>query len=331
MEILFPRGPRYNPSVSDKVPPHYHQYAIPGATARYVSDSFGDFLCQRLAEKDFSLQLNNLSVTTKQFGLLARNEKPLISLHFMLIGSPRCRLKGFGKVFLLENRYHLFYIPPGVAHPLSFGKGKYLSLHIDLSPAFLRRSASIYPSLQGLLQSVRQGSQIGVQHYAAPIRRRVRTLVEEILSCRKQGPERSLYFESRIIELLRLYVKDMDALPEDAHQFSRQEQILQAVREYIQNNLEKDLAIPLLSKRFLISERSLRRGFKKLFGITIHRYIQAERMAKARQLLSETEMSIGEVAERSGFPGLSYFDKVFKQFYGRSPLAFREDPRTPQK
>ena len=50
-------------------------------------------------------------------------------------------------------------------------------------------------------------------------------------------------------------------------------------------------------------------------------------MARGLQLrlLRETELTIAEIAARTGFPDQSYFDRRFKQAFGKSPRQFRTD------
>ena len=42
------------------------------------------------------------------------------------------------------------------------------------------------------------------------------------------------------------------------------------------------------------------------------------------QLLIETELSVAEIADKMGFCNSNYFNKIFKQYMGVSPLAYRK-------
>lgn len=65
-------------------------------------------------------------------------------------------------------------------------------------------------------------------------------------------------------------------------------------------------------------------------GRTVQDWIIEDRMAQARQLLSGTELSIGEVARRVGITDPAYFSRVFARQHGMSPRAWRGD-HAPQK
>ena len=48
------------------------------------------------------------------------------------------------------------------------------------------------------------------------------------------------------------------------------------------------------------------------------------RMEKARQMLDGTREKIGTVAEKAGYPNVSYFCQSFREYYGVSPQRYRE-------
>ncbi len=64
--------------------------------------------------------------------------------------------------------------------------------------------------------------------------------------------------------------------------------------------------------------------FRKVTGQSWRRYVLGLRLNHAASLLAETERSVVAVAFESGFDDLSYFNHSFKDAYGCSPLAYRE-------
>lgn len=54
-------------------------------------------------------------------------------------------------------------------------------------------------------------------------------------------------------------------------------------------------------------------------------YIKEKRLALAYDLLKTTELSVGEVSEKSGFYDYNYFSRVFKRRYGASPYKIISD------
>lgn len=62
-------------------------------------------------------------------------------------------------------------------------------------------------------------------------------------------------------------------------------------------------------------------------GMSLHKYLQAYRISKATDLLSQTDLSIEEISIRVGFTDLAHFSKCFKRHTGCSPSAFRAGHR----
>jgi transcriptional regulator GlxA family with amidase domain len=58
-------------------------------------------------------------------------------------------------------------------------------------------------------------------------------------------------------------------------------------------------------------------------GRTVHEEILQTRLKRACELLTETELGLGEVAERAGFRYQEYMGAVFKARLGRTPAQHR--------
>ena len=65
--------------------------------------------------------------------------------------------------------------------------------------------------------------------------------------------------------------------------------------------------------------------FKQVAGMTLVAYLNHVRLANGARLLRETNRSIADIADASGFSDQSYFDKRFKRAFGRTPKEFRAE------
>jgi AraC family transcriptional activator of mar-sox-rob regulon len=93
---------------------------------------------------------------------------------------------------------------------------------------------------------------------------------------------------------------------------------------WIDNNLEENLAIDLISSQFGMSRSLLTKEFRKHTNTSVVEYINTRRLQKAGSLLSATDMSIAEVSLESGFPTLGNFYRKFKELYGVTPSEFKK-------
>lgn len=94
------------------------------------------------------------------------------------------------------------------------------------------------------------------------------------------------------------------------------------VRSYMQEHLSEKLTIARLSREFSLSPTSLKTAFRRMYGVSLHRWLIEERMKKARRLLQDTDLTIQQVAQEVGYDGVSRFNVAFKQRYGVTPGQF---------
>ncbi len=73
-----------------------------------------------------------------------------------------------------------------------------------------------------------------------------------------------------------------------------------------------------------ISTSYLRTLFRQVAGQSLSRAIQDRRISKCRHLLAQTELSVKEIAEASGYRNYNSFFSTFRRIVGLTPLEFRE-------
>lgn len=98
---------------------------------------------------------------------------------------------------------------------------------------------------------------------------------------------------------------------------------IQRALNYISENLDKNLSIQNISKSINISKSVLYRHFHRFFNCTVSQYINKKRIEKSVDLLTKSNLSIEEIAQKVGFASGSYFSKMFKKEKGLSPLKYK--------
>ena len=91
----------------------------------------------------------------------------------------------------------------------------------------------------------------------------------------------------------------------------------------MEEHLEEPMSQTELASKAALSTRQLERLFRKYLSTTPTRYYLNLRLARARQLLRQTSLSILSVALACGFVSASHFSKCYRETYGKTPRAER--------
>lgn len=132
--------------------------------------------------------------------------------------------------------------------------------------------------------------------------------------------------ESLLMYLLTLLYRCYDEkqeLEEELDDFQKMYARIYAVFNYIEKNFRKTITLDELASLISISPQYLCRCFKKVTGRTIFAYIEQMRVQYSCYLLRSTEDSITEIAFKSGFNSVSYYNRMFKKYEGRTPKNYR--------
>lgn len=137
----------------------------------------------------------------------------------------------------------------------------------------------------------------------------------------QEEKEKSILLDIYILELLTLLCRYR--CEKKAH-IQESDKIIFIISDYIRNHFEQDITLEQICKTFAISEGYLSRKFKAVSGIGLNQYITYVRISHAEKLLTETDLSVTEIAEKCGFNGSNYFSSVFKKMKGMTPLMYKK-------
>lgn len=101
---------------------------------------------------------------------------------------------------------------------------------------------------------------------------------------------------------------------------SRIQEIIQFVEDSIRS---RELSLDYISQKFFISVPYISKQFKEKTGVTFSRYVTQKRVALAQELLTQTSLSISQIALDVGYKDVYYFSHVFKRVVGTSPREYR--------
>lgn len=104
--------------------------------------------------------------------------------------------------------------------------------------------------------------------------------------------------------------------------------IISEIQAFLRENYYCDLSLnELAATKYYMNPNYLSRLFKAVTGIGFSKYLLTLRMEKAKELLADTSLSIGEIASMVGYTSTSYFIANFKKYFGETPGTLSETLR----
>ncbi len=102
---------------------------------------------------------------------------------------------------------------------------------------------------------------------------------------------------------------------------------LQAIIDYIEEHLDRQITIQGLAQQAQVSISVFAHAFRKTIGISPYQFILQKRLDKSKQLLldSSSTLPIAIIARKCGFSNASAFTNRFRQKEGISPSQYRSD------
>ncbi len=94
---------------------------------------------------------------------------------------------------------------------------------------------------------------------------------------------------------------------------------------YLQSSYNQKLSASLMARIFHTNRTTLLNEFKKSTGVSLSQYLTQKRLQIATALLRDTQLSVTEICERTGFSDVSYFSKAFKKEINYTPSEYRNN------
>lgn len=98
---------------------------------------------------------------------------------------------------------------------------------------------------------------------------------------------------------------------------------MKTILKYVEEHYAERITIDDMASLTYYSRSHFMKFFKQHMGAGFTEYLNDYRLTMAERLLKSSDCSVLEVAEKSGFDNLSYFNRIFKRKYGVSPGKWR--------
>lgn len=114
------------------------------------------------------------------------------------------------------------------------------------------------------------------------------------------------------------YAKSQQVIFENSNTFTH------IIEPFIKQNLQENLNIEFLCKKFFLTQRQLYTVFDANTHMTPKHYIAQQRVNKARELIITTDMRLPDISAEVGILDYNYFIKIFKTYDGHTPMYYRK-------
>lgn len=127
--------------------------------------------------------------------------------------------------------------------------------------------------------------------------------------------------KSMLVEMPRLSQAGFAVLPLATRHGDAE---IRRAEEWLQRHFHENVGLETLGRELGMSPRNFARRFKAATGQMPRDYLQALRVAAARQLLEGGCRSVQQVAGRVGYADVAHFREIFKRHTGTTPAAYRQ-------
>ena len=95
--------------------------------------------------------------------------------------------------------------------------------------------------------------------------------------------------------------------------------------KHVNTNFQEHISLDEIAGKVSMTVPAFCRYFKKVTGKTFTKLVNEYRVVHATKLLSESQMSITDISFECGFNNFSHFNKLFKEFTGKSASKYRSE------
>jgi AraC family transcriptional regulator, transcriptional activator of the genes for pyochelin and ferripyochelin receptors len=251
-----------------------------------------------------------------------------IGVSFQTAGYMHTRFNGIKHDLEMKaGRNNLVFTPePGDAHQFSTNE-TVGALQMNLDEDFFKSCIGTDDTwVEKTLLNLEAGRPFSAVDNSAETTPQMTQLIDSIVNCKVLGPMRNLLIQSRALELLALQFDQFRVSKVTETIYVADAEKLHALKSFLDQHFLTEFSLTQLSRKFLINEFKLKKGFKQLFDHTVFGYIRKLRMEHALLLLKNTANTVDEVAYLLGYENSNHFSVAFKKYFGSSPSVYLRKP-----
>ena len=105
--------------------------------------------------------------------------------------------------------------------------------------------------------------------------------------------------------------------------FAVEDEDVRAALAFIHSHAEQNISVTDVLEEVPLARRTLEKRFRRSLGRTVNDEIRSAHIQRARSLLATSDLSVTEIAFRSGFGQIEHFSRTFRKVCGVSPRQYR--------
>ncbi|GIP39099.1 hypothetical protein J31TS4_23790 [Paenibacillus sp. J31TS4] len=128
-----------------------------------------------------------------------------------------------------------------------------------------------------------------------------------------------------LLDALVVWCRELDARAVSGETIRLAERMKQYIRNHYRDKVTKEELGTAIGR----TPNHAAAVFKRATGQTISEFVHGHRIRTAEYMLTESSLSVGEIAEFVGYRDVSYFHRLFKRATGRSPSSYLSEREPP--
>lgn len=102
-----------------------------------------------------------------------------------------------------------------------------------------------------------------------------------------------------------------------------EEYVYENMTDYIRNHYDEKITLQTLAEQFFVSPTWCSNILKERMNKSLPVYLTELRIARAKELLDDTDLSVDQISGEVGYPNSKYFFRTFKQMTTFTPIEYR--------
>ncbi|MHB1921114.1 MAG: helix-turn-helix transcriptional regulator [Chitinophagaceae bacterium] len=305
-------------------------FLIPGAEIHFSQGPAGIIQEQQIRNPQFTLWILHMHLIQPLKARL-RVEKNESVLQFILKGSWEGKDAKTPSIPLAQGKYQ--FLSTGYLNSLNLllPIGDQVSLHIAFPKNTLSQWFREYPELQNLFEPTLSGKSFTSHLQSFRINNNVRSILQQILNCRLEKAKRDLFLQSKINQLLGLYLEQIDRKNTNEVTARKNSLRIDELESYLVSSFSSasyenhpQVSTENLAHHFGIKKEAFRQALFNRYQVNLNQFLLQFRMKKAMEWITMESWSMERIAEELGYTDHANFSRAFKNYYGSPPSNFRQ-------